>query len=133
MSAVMTEPDLLELTVLGGLAGFAGAERFALVEVSETSPLFRLCSLDQPGLEFLVVPPPVFFPGYAPEIDDVSAVRLGLSDVEDALLLIILTVGSDVSAATANLMAPVVINARTRRAAQVVVEGTYPLRAPLRS
>ena len=31
MSAVLHEPDLLELTVLGGIAGFAGAERFALV------------------------------------------------------------------------------------------------------
>ena len=29
-------------------------------------------------------------------------------------------------------MAPIVINARTRQAAQVIVEGTYPLRAPLR-
>ena len=133
MSAVITEPELLELTVLGGIAGFAGAERFALVEVSETSPLFRLCSLDQPGLDFLVVPPPVFFPDYAPEIDDVSAGRLALLDAEDALLLLVLTVGADVSAATANLMAPIVINARTRQAAQVVVEGTYPLRAPLRS
>ncbi len=133
MSTVIAEPDLLELTVLGGIAGFAGAERFALVEVSETSPLFRLCSLDQPGLDFVVVPPPVFFPGYAPEIDDASAERLGLADAEDALLLVILTVGADVSAATANLMAPIVINARTRSAAQVIVEGTYPLRAPLRS
>ena len=52
---------------------------------------------------------------------------------DDALLLVILTVGADVTAATANLMAPVVINARTRQAAQVVVDGTYPLRAPLQS
>ncbi len=133
MSAVLSEPDLLELSVLGGIAGFAGAERFALVEVSETSPLFRLSSLDQPGLDFLVVPPAVFFPDYAPEIDDASAARLALTDAEDALLLVILTVGADIAAATANLMAPVVINARTRQAAQVVVEDTYPLRAPLRS
>ncbi len=132
MPAVLTEPDLLELTVLGGIAGFSGLERFALVEVSEASPLFRLCSLDRPGLDFLVVPPPVFFADYAPEIDDASAARLALTDAEDALLLVILTVGEDVAAATANLMAPVVINARTRQAAQVVVEGTYPLRAPLR-
>ena len=133
MSAVLSEPDLLELSVLGGIAGFRGAERFALVEVSETSPLFRLSSLDQPGLDFLVVPPAVCFPDYAPEIDDASAARLALTDAEDALLLVILTVGDDIAAATANLMAPVVINARTRQAAQVIVEDTFPLRAPLRS
>lgn len=133
MPAVATDPDLLELTLLGGLAGFPRGERYALVEVSGTSPLFRLCSLDEPGLDFLVVPPVVFFPDYAPEIDDVSAARLGLTDAADALLLVVLTVGDDAGSATANLMAPVVINGRTRQAAQVVVEGTHPLRAPLRT
>jgi flagellar assembly factor FliW len=133
VTTVATAPDLLELTVLGGLAGFAQGERYALVEVSSTSPLFRLCSLDVPGLDFLVVPPAVCFPDYAPEIDDASAGRLELVDAQDALLLVVLTVGEDAGKATANLMAPVVINARTRQAAQVIVEGTYPLRAPLRS
>ena len=133
MTAVLSEPDLLALTVVGGLAGFSGYERYALVETSTTSPLFRLQSLEEPGLDFLVVPPPVFFPDYAPEIDDVSAARLALTDAADALLLVVLTVGTDPSSATANLMAPIVINARTRQAAQVIVEGTYPLRAPLRS
>jgi flagellar assembly factor FliW len=128
----MTEPDLLTISLPGGVAGFPDSETFALVELSATSPLFRLCSLDAPGLDFLVAPPAVFFPDYAPEIDDASAARLGLTDAEDALLLVLLTVGEDVGCATANLMAPVVINARTRQAAQVVVEGTYPLRAPLR-
>ena len=76
MSAVMTEPDLLTIAVPGGVAGFPSAERFALVELSPTSPFFRLRSLDLPGLDFLVVPPAVFFPDYAPEIDDASAARL---------------------------------------------------------
>jgi flagellar assembly factor FliW len=133
VSAVAIEPDLLELTLVGGLAGFSEGERYALVEVSSTSSLFRLCSLDVPGLDFLVVPPAVCFPDYAPEIDDASAARLELVDAQDALLLVVLTVGEDVGAATANLMAPIVINARTRSAAQVIVEGTHPLRAPLRS
>ena len=131
MSAAVIEPDLLEITLVGGLAGFSQGERYALVEVSPTSPLFRLCSLDVPGLDFLVVPPAVFFPDYAPEVDDVSAARLELTDAEDALLLVVLTVGADIRSTTANLMAPIVINARTRQAAQVVVEGTHLLRAPL--
>ena len=131
MSAVLTEPDLLEITMVGGLTGFTTGERYALVEVSPTSPLFRLCSLDEPGLDFVVVPPAVFFPDYAPEIDDLTVARLGLTDAADALPLLILTVGADLSSSTANLMAPVVINARTLKAAQVVVEGTWPLKAPL--
>ena len=132
MSAAVLETDVLELTLVGGLAGFPHAERYALVEVSATSPLFRLRSLEVSDLEFLVVPPSVFFPDYAPEIDDVTAARLGLADAEDALLLLVLTLGTEPGAATANLLAPLLINARNRQAAQVVVEGDYPLRAPLR-
>jgi flagellar assembly factor FliW len=125
----LPETGLPELTVRGGLAGFPDAERFALVEVPEAAPLFLLRSLDQPGLEFVVVPPSVFFPDYAPEVDDVSAARLELTDADDALLLVVLTVGT--SAATANLLAPVIVNQRTRAAAQVVLHGDWPLRAPI--
>jgi flagellar assembly factor FliW len=132
MTAVLTETQLPELTMAGGLAGFPDAERYALVEVPEATPLFLLRSLDVPGLEFVVVPPAVFFPDYAPEIDDASAARLGLIDAEDALLLVVLTVGASATDATANLLAPVVINQRTRAAGQVLLQGEWPLRAPLR-
>ena len=131
MSAVLLENDLTVLTMSGGMAGFPDAHRFALVEVPNANPLFLLRSLDQPGLEFVVVPPVAFFPDYVPEIDDASADRLGLTDAEDALLLVVLTVGSDVASSTANLLAPVVINQRTLVAGQVVLLGDHPLRAPL--
>ncbi len=132
MTAVLTETQLPELTMAGGLAGFPDAERYALVDVPEATPLFLLRSLDVPGLEFVVVPPAVFFPDYAPEVDDASAARLGLVDAEDALLLVVLTVGAGAADATANLLAPIVINQRTRAAGQVLLQGEWPLRAPLR-
>ncbi len=132
MTAVLTETQLPALTMAGGLAGFPEAERYALVEVPEATPLFLLRSLDVPGLEFVVVPPAVFFPDYAPEVDDASAARLGLVDAEDALLLVVLTVGPAAADATANLLAPIVINQRTRAAGQVLLQGEWPLRAPLR-
>jgi flagellar assembly factor FliW len=132
LTAVMTETQLPQLTMTGGMAGFPDAERYALVEVPQASPLFMLRSLDEPGLEFVVAPPAVFFPDYAPELDDSSVQRLELQDAEDALLLVVLTIGSGIDTATANLLAPVVINQRTRRAAQVVVQGDWPLRAPLK-
>ncbi len=129
MTAVLPETALPELSMSGGMAGFPDAMRYALVEVPEASPLFLLRSLDEPGLEFVVVPPALFFPDYAPEVDDASAARLGLTDAEDALLLVVLTVND--AGATANLLAPIVVNQRTRAAAQVVLHGDWPLRAPL--
>jgi flagellar assembly factor FliW len=133
LTAVMTETQLPELTMTGGMAGFPDAERYVLVEVPQASPLFMLRSLDHDGLEFVVAPPAVFFPDYAPEIDDASAERLGLTDAADALLLVVLTVGEDLASSTANLLAPIVMNQRTRQAAQVILQDVFPLRAPLQN
>ena len=134
MTAVLPEAEtrLPELRLTGGLAGFPDSERFALVEVPDAAPLYLLSSLDEPGVEFVVVPPAVFFPDYAPVVDDESAARLSLDDPADALLLVVLTVGEEVIASTANLLAPIVVNSSTHQAAQVVLQEDWPLRAPLR-
>lgn len=133
MTPPLAPTDLPELRFLGGLAGFPQAERFALVEV-EGSLLFVLQSLDHPGLEFVVAPPAVFFPDYVAEIDEGDVERLALETADDALLLIVLTLRETVEQATANLQAPVVINQRTREAAQVVLSrGGHSLRQPLQA
>lgn len=131
MTAVLTAPRLRELTFSGGLVGFPSSERYALVEVPDAGPLFRLTSLDEPGLEFVVVPPTLFFPDYAPVIDEAAAERLGLDDDRDVLLLVVLTLGQTAGDATANLLAPLVVNQRDGLAGQVLAEGEHPLRAPL--
>ena len=47
-------------------------------------------------------------------------------------VLVMLTVGRDIAGTSANLLAPIVINARTRVAAQVILTGSdWPVRAPL--
>jgi flagellar assembly factor FliW len=45
-------------------------------------------------------------------------------------VLVVVTVDPDVGGATANLLAPIVVNARTRQAAQVILSGSdWPVRA----
>ena len=132
-TATDTGLDVPTLNFAAGIPGFPEARQFALVWWGEDDNTFSiLTSLEQTGLEFLVVPPLTFFPDYEPEIDDDTAERLGLESAEDAIVLVIVTVGDDPGAATANLLAPVVVNRHTREAAQVVLtEGNQPLRAPL--
>lgn len=128
-----TSPDVPELVFDGGLPGFPASHRYALVEWGAAgSGLFVLRSLDEEGVEFVVITPGVFFPDYAPEIDDVTAQRLGLRVADDALLLLIVTLGERPEAATANLFAPLVVHRRSRRGAQAVLAGSeHPLRQPL--
>ena len=131
----MTTDTLVELPSLEFVApfpGFPGNTRFALVSLDEAGLLYSLRSLDDTSLRLLVVPPAPFFPEYAPELDDVTAATLGLTEAAQALLLLVLNPGDNPAAATANLLAPIVINQETRRAAQVVLAGVdYPVRAPL--
>ena len=125
-------PDIPELRFEGGLPGFPGVERFVLERWGDDDSPFSLLRALEDGLEFLVVPPALFFPGYAPEIADETVERLGISTADDAVLLAIVTLGEPVASSTANLVGPVVVNRHTRQAAQVVVDETgWDLHQPL--
>lgn len=120
----MTATDELpELHFTSGLPGFPDARRFVLVRIGdELSPFSVLRSLDgSSDVEFVVTHPGLFFPDYAPEIDDDTADRLELKSADDALLLVIVTVTDPVAASTANLLGPIVVNRHTRAAAQAVL------------
>ena len=115
-----------------GLPGLPGAERFVLVEVDGDGPFRLLRSVDVDGLELLVTAPHAFFPEWSFEIDDHDAERLGIVDPRDVLVLAIVTTGERPQDATANLLAPVVVNLRTLEGAQLVLhDDLAQLRRPL--
>ena len=127
-----TEVQIPEIRFTTGLPGFPEAKRFALVNLSDEGPFAVMRCLDDPSLEFIVVPPIVFFPDYEPELDDSTAERIGLENAEDALVLAMVTVGEDISKATANLLGPIVINRHSNEAIQAVLtKSGYETRTPL--
>lgn len=127
-----TDVDVPVLHLVEPLPGFRGLEKYALIALDDEGSIFDLRSVDVDSVRFVVVPSVVFFPDYAPEISDASARMLELTEADDALLLVIVTVGESLATSTANLMAPLIINRHSLRAAQVILEGQeYPLRATL--
>jgi flagellar assembly factor FliW len=132
MTAVATGPvHLPTVTLASELPGLPGLRHFVLVRLDEEGMLLSLRSLDADGIRFVVVPSVAFFPDYAPEIDDATVSALGLLTADDALVLLILTVGSSLRSSTANLRAPLVVNRHTLAAAQAVLTDEYPIQAPL--
>ena len=130
----MTSPEhgLPTIELVEGMPGFPQLRSFALVRLDEAGLLYALRSVETPEVRFLVVPPAPFFPDYEPELEDATAARLGLAGAEEALLLLVVTPGERPQDATVNLLAPLVVNARTAAAAQVVLrDPDLPLRAPL--
>jgi len=128
----VAEAELPEIRFVRPVPGFPGLTRFVLVRLGDdadaaaddTAELYELRSLERPEVCFMVAVPAAFFPDYDVELDAHACEDLGLSDADDALVLVVLTIGSDPSATTANLLAPVVVNARTRAAAQVILSGS---------
>ena len=103
------------LTFPHGLLGFEDQSSFVIVPVGDA---------------FLVTAPHFFFEDYAPEVNDKDLEELDLRDESETLLLCLVTISDD--DITANLLGPLVVNTRTRRARQVVLsEARWSTRVPL--
>jgi flagellar assembly factor FliW len=123
--------ELPELRFSAPMPGLDGLTRFVLVRLDDTGALFSLRSLEAPDVRLLVAAPWVCAPDYAPERDDDAGDELGLTRAEDAVVLLVVHAGASLADSTVNLLAPVVVNVTTGRAAQVVLGADLPLRAPL--
>ena len=123
--------DLTVLEMVQPMVGFPDHRRFALTRLDESGLVCDLRAVDD-ELRFVVVPPVAFFTDYAPEIDDSVVDQLGIESADDVVVLLVVTLGETLESATANLMAPVLVNHRTRRAGQFLLDDVdLPLRAPL--
>jgi flagellar assembly factor FliW len=116
------------LTFPDGIIGFREARRFALLESSRPESPFRcLVSLDVPELGFVVCEPAALWPGYAADIP----LPEGANSAEVAVLAVV-TVPKDPREMTANLLAPIVVDCRTRQGCQLVLDsGRYSTRHAL--
>jgi flagellar assembly factor FliW len=124
--------DLPVLEFARPIPGFPDQLKYVLTRVADDGLLYVMRSLDEPGVRFLVIPPLPFFPDYAPEIDDDTLDLLDVHDADRLLVLLVVSAGERVADATVNLLAPIVVDRISRRAAQVLLTGEdFPLRAPL--
>ena len=131
---VPVAPALPVLGVTEPLPGFPGYRDYALVAADGQGLVFWLQSVDPAGPRFLAVPAASFFPDYAPALPRGLRGELELEEGSDPDLYCIVTVpDGDVERATANLRAPLAVNAARGLARQVVLtDGDHSIRRPLR-
>ena len=115
------EPES-ELEFPCGLPGFEERRRFVAVRFAETDPLIYLQSLEDAGLCFPAMPILAIEPHYKLKVGGEDLEQLGLARQprigEDVLCLAVLSIRE--TGPTANLLAPIVVNLRNRRAVQSV-------------
>jgi flagellar assembly factor FliW len=114
-----------------GLPGFEHCTRFALLERPAAAPIVFLQSLDRPEVCFLAAPVTEIDPAYQLAMTQEDLNCIGIPSAKDVLCLAILAPAED-GRFTANLLAPVVIDRKTRRAVQAVrVDSRYSHQHPL--
>ena len=112
----------------GCIFGFEQLKRFVLLTVEDNTPLWWLQSVDDPAIAFVVINPRIVKPDYAPAISEGDLGLMEIQNAEEIALLSIVTVRSDPFRATANLLAPILINASKRLARQVILDDPdYPI------
>ena len=109
--------------VQGGLIGLAGLENYVLIRYQDDSPFYWLQCVDDPELALVMVNPLSFKPDYDPSIPLSVSKDLDVRAAEDLSVFVIVTIpAGNPRGLTANLLGPVVVNARSRQARQLVLD-----------
>lgn len=108
-----------------GMPAFEGEHEFVLILPDMDSPYVFLQSVQTPELAFLMTRPFVFFPDYEFVLPDVVLEQLAIEKQVDFDVYTLITIPEgSIQDMTTNLLAPVVINRKSREAQQVVLEKT---------
>lgn len=117
-----------------GIIGFPELTDFTLLHDQEKGigAIHWLQSVQEPGFAMPVMDPLLVMPEYNPEVDDELIKNIGELIEGELLVLVTVTVPSDLTKMTVNLKGPVIINAAERKACQIIVEGeAYKVKFPI--
>jgi flagellar assembly factor FliW len=123
------------LTFANGIIGFPDLKHFVLLHDEEqgTDAGIRfLQSVEEPGFAMPVMDPLAVKPDYKPEVSDELLKEAGNITKDNILVLVTVTVPSDMKKMSVNLQGPFVINVEEHRGCQVILEsGSYPVKFPI--
>jgi flagellar assembly factor FliW len=120
LGTVTAGPDAI-FDFPAGLFAFDGCRRFVLIP-SGKDGLWWLQSAEHAELTFLLADPFRFYPGYEVQVPPTELAQLGEPAEGTVAVLVVVTLPRpDGDVATANLRAPVLLDARRRIGRQVVL------------
>ena len=138
VTRVFGEIDIADEKIIrfpNGIVGFPELTDFALIhdcEKENNTAVKWLQSMQEAAFAMPVVDPLVVKPDYNPEVEDELLKPIGELNPDSTLVLVTLTVPSDITKMTVNLQAPIVVNADEMKACQIIVDTEkYPVRFPI--
>lgn len=123
------------ITFEKGIIGFPDMKHFTVLHDADKGNnvgIRYLQSIEEPAFAMPVMDPLVVKEDYNPEVSDDLLQNLGNLTEENVLVLVSVTVPSDLTKMTVNLQGPIIINVEERKACQIIVEGEdFPVRFPI--
>lgn len=122
------EVDLDEnkvITFEDGIIGFEDCKRYTILynnEEEDGSTISWLQSLDAPELALPVISPLSVMADYNPIVEDDVLQPIGELTEDNIIILLTLSVPSDITKMSVNLKAPLIINADTKKGCQIIAE-----------
>ncbi len=113
------------ITFEQGIMGFEEYKRYTILfdmEEEDKPAISWLQSVEEQGLALPVINPFHVKPDYNPIVEDEILKPIGEINEQNLVILLSLTVPSDIEKLSANLKAPFIINSDTRKGCQIIVE-----------
>jgi len=115
-----------------GIVGFPELTDFAIIHDSDQGDqagIRWMQSVQEPSFAMPVIDPLMVAEDYDPVVDDELLKTIG--GIEEVLVLVTITVPSDLTKMTVNLKAPFVINVEQRKACQVILDQDLQVKYPI--
>jgi flagellar assembly factor FliW len=122
------EIDLDENKIIyfeNGILGFEEYKKYTILydeEDGERPDISWLQSLDNSALAIPVISPLLVKPDFNPEVEDELLKPLGELNETNIVVLVSITVPSELENITANLKAPFIVNSDSRKGAQIIID-----------
>lgn len=118
-----------------GIVGFPELQDFALLhdaDKGDNAGIRWMQSLQEPAFAMPVMDPLTVSPEYNPSVDEEVLKPLGGLVPDETLVLVTVTVPSDIKKMSVNLKAPIVINVNNRKASQIILDSDeYLVKFPI--
>ncbi len=124
------EEDVLHFD--DGIPGFEGLKSFILLSVDEYTPFKWLQSLDDTNIAFVIIDPKAIVKDYKVELDEETVKLLDIKDLNHILVFAIVVIPDEIEKMTANLKAPIIINAENNKGMQILLDNDdYMIKHPV--
>ena len=118
------ENEILELEK--GMLGFEELKKFVIIKDSEI--FIEWLQSVEDTTSFAIMDPFVADNNYSFELPEKIMEQLDIKSKEDVMIRTVVIIPEDITKIRTNLQAPIVINTKLKKATQIILDDSYPIR-----